>query len=1542
MIKKEINLSVQPNVGNGGSLGEVWGLKKKCFCLVLFFGCYLLSASFVFSLDPHKHVTQYMHRSWSLRQGLPQSVVHAIARTSDGYLWLGTQEGLARFDGVRFEIFDRQNVPQLKNNWIRVLCQDRAGRLWIGTYGGGLTCLNEGRFTTYTTADGLSGNTIRAIHEDRGGNLWIGTNDSGLFRLKDGKFFHCTSKQGLHHDRVFAILEDRAGNLWVGTGGGLNRLKNGKFTNYTTKQGLAHDEVYGLYEDRSGSLWVGTRGGLNRLKDGVFATYTTAQGLSHNEVRCIVGDRDGNLWIGTYAGGLNRFFNDAFTAFTGKQGLGANGVWSLYEDPEGGLWVGTEGGGLSRLRDGLFTPYTTTIPPGGLSNNMVRSIYEDRSGSLWFGTSGGGLNRLKDGSFTTYTRKNGLTDDDVWSLYEEPGGSLWIGTNGGLNRLKDGVFTTFTTEQGLCHNFIRCILRARGGSLWIGTSDGLNRLKDGVFTAYTTKQGLYHNGIRCLHEDGEGTLWIGTAGGLNRLKGDVLIKERLSHSAIRCFHEDAGGSLWIGTSGGGLKRFKKGAFTAVTTADGLFDDKVHTILEDKLGNLWMSSNKGVFRVAKKEVEDFFKGKRKGITCFAYDERHGMKSRECNGGSQPAGCRTPDGSLWFPTIEGAVKIEPVNLRTNTVKPPLVIEALVADKEEYYKYVGAGGGKPEKDDKLTLPKGTKRIEIRYTALSFTAPDAVRFKYLLEGYDTQWSDPVAKRSVVYTNLHPGNYTFRVKGCNSDGLWNEKPAALSFYLTPFFYQTIWFKALSVLFLVFFLAFLYRFRVRHLRDRERKLQLFAAKRTRELATIVGIVREINRETSIEKLLQTVLDKSMLLFPHAERSALLIYNSQEGVFKVAVQKGHRPGVPKGFALTYDQAVDRYLLGNRALDEGANIIRKDRDDPEGKLDAIFPLPQAMLAAAVVVDGKIRAMLVLANDTNPNAFNQADIRLLARLREHAASAIGKILTMEELEDRVNQRTAQLEAAKETAEKAKEKAEAADRAKSEFLTNMSHEIRTPMNAILGFSEILEHEIADPQHKEYLEAVSSSGKALLALINDILDLSKIEAGKLQLQTEPVNVRSILNDIKNIFSGKIKDKALEYRQEIEPALPEALLLDGLRIRQVLFNLVGNAAKFTHHGYVKVSVNRYTCDKNSEHYKKRQAEGLCKRLEDCVLLCFEVSDTGIGIPADQQKLVFEAFSQQEGQRNEIYGGSGLGLAITNRLTRIMGGSISLRSEVGKGSTFTITLPCVPIAGLLVDENSQFEPENVEVRFHECTILLVDDSKLNRHLIKEYLAGQPIRFIEASNGKKAIREAKEHTPHLIIMDLVMPGMDGIQATTEIKKDEELKKIPIIMVTASIAREQELRAQKAGVEVCLKKPLSRTDFIAYLKRYLSYSEVSPAAPEPAADFQVSDAGAVLTEAPLTQAGSPTQLNPEDLHQLLELMKGKISHHWQKTSKRFVLTEIEELAEEVRQLGDRYGVAILTEWGKRLLKEKQRFQMTQVERTMALFPRLISDLEETAKKD
>lgn len=757
-----------------------------------------------------------MHDVWTTDHGLPQNSVNAIVQTGDGYLWLGTQEGLVRFDGIRFSVFDKQNTPEIKGNWISCLFEDREGNLWIGTRGEGLNRFKDGKFSTYTTNEGLSNNTVYALYEDRDENLWIGTS-GGLNRLKEGDFTVYTTAEGLSNNSVLSLFEGKDGSLWIGTSGGLNRFKNEKFTAYTTAEGLSNNRVRALYEDHDGSLWIGTTGGgLNRLTDGTFTTYGANEGLSKDIVNCLYEDRDGNLWIGTDGGGLNRLKNGTITAFTTTESLSNNVVFSLYEDRERNLWVGTNGWGLNRLKDGKFTAYTTEE---GLSANVVFPILQDHNADLWIGTWGG-LNRLKDGSITAYTTK------PVVSLYEDHEKGLWIGTGEGMSRFKDGKFTAYTTNEGLSNNIVFSFYEDHERNLWIGTGGGgLNRLSDGKFTSYTTKDGLTNNAVHYLYGDNDGSLWIGTRGGLNHFKDGKFTTytttEGLSDNIVYCIYRDRDENLWIGTEKGGLNRFKNGKFTAYTTKDGLFNDLVTQILEDSKGNLWMSCNKGIFRVSKKELDDYDQGKTKSIHSVAYGKLDGMKSQECNGSVQPAGWKTSDGKLWFPTARGAVVIDPENIRINKVPPPVVIEQVVVDQDMI--------NTRDKLEPITIPPGMENLEIHYTGLSFRTPERVKFQYKLEGFDNNWIAADTRRVAYYTNIPHGEYTFRLKASNDDGIWNEKGTSFSFYLKPYFYQTYWFYGLCALAVVAVVLGGHRIRVRQLHNRQLELANLVQERTLEL-----------------------------------------------------------------------------------------------------------------------------------------------------------------------------------------------------------------------------------------------------------------------------------------------------------------------------------------------------------------------------------------------------------------------------------------------------------------------------------------------------------------------------------------------------------------------------------------------------------------------------------------------------------------------------------------------------------------------------------------
>jgi ligand-binding sensor domain-containing protein/signal transduction histidine kinase len=793
------------------------------------------------ALDRNRPLARYGHDVWQREQGLPNNTIHVIVQTRDGYIWLATDGGLVRFDGVHFDVFDSQNTPEIPSNQIQFLLEDKRGTLWIGTTRG-LTRLQDKRFTGFTTNDGLADRAISSICEDHEGNLWLGT-AAGLNEFRDGKFNTYKTRDGLPNDSIRSIFEDRSGVLWIGTLGGLVRFESRRFTAYTIKDGLPNDTVEAVYEDRKGVLWINTPGGLAAFSNGRFTSYSTANGLLSDRIWSIEEDRAGNLWIGS-DGGLNSFTNGEFKAYTTEAGLPEKSVWSIQEDHDGDLWLGTPGG-LARLKDGKLAVYTSK---DGLSDDVVMALLEDREGSLWIGTERGGLNRLRDAKFTTYSTREGLTNDAVLTVCQSGDASIWSGTNGGgLNRFKDARFTSYTSKDGLASNIVRALCEDSAGNLWAGTPAGLNRLRSGEIKTYTVEDGLSSNAVFAIEEDREGVLWIGTLGGLTRFKdgqftvytardglsddsvislraardGGLWIGTRsgglcamqngrfvsyrardwLADDSVRAIYEDEDGAVWVGTRSSGLSRYKNGQFTTYTTKEGLFDDCVFEIIEDERNDLWLTSPKGVFRVSKKDLNDLAEGKPARIASTSFDTSDGMLSRECSSG-QPAGCRSSDGKLWFPTIKGIATIDPNNMPINLQAPPVAIERAIVD-----------GNLTELTDRTELTPGRQRYEFHYTALSLVAPEKVRFKYMLEGFDKDWVDAGAQRVASYTQIAPGSYKFRVLACNNDGVWNETGASVNLYLKPYFYQTYWFYAVCGTVVGLVGLGLYRLRVQRIRS---------------------------------------------------------------------------------------------------------------------------------------------------------------------------------------------------------------------------------------------------------------------------------------------------------------------------------------------------------------------------------------------------------------------------------------------------------------------------------------------------------------------------------------------------------------------------------------------------------------------------------------------------------------------------------------------------------------------------------------------------------
>jgi diguanylate cyclase (GGDEF)-like protein len=793
------------------------------------------------ALDPAKAITQYIHTVWQARDGLPQNTITAIAQTPDGYLWLGTREGLARFDGVRFTVYTNETTPALAQSQILSLLADRDGRLWIGTWGGGLTKLEAGTFTRFSADQGLPNELVSVIAQDRQGKVWVGTDGGGLARL-DGERFAPIAPQGALGKQVRSIVDGPDG-LWVGSEAGLARVSyTGAVKSYTEAQGLTHHSVRSLLLSRDGVLWIGTDHGADRFVNGAFQHFAESEVLSHDLVLALEEDRDGAIWIGTDARSLKRWHNGRIHTFTSKEGLSNDSVYSLFEDREGSIWIGTNLGGLNRLREGPITPYGR---PEGLSHDYMRAVFEDREGNLWIGTEGGGVNRMRDGSVTAFTTRDGLSNDTVFSIIQDRDGAMWFGTDSGLTRMKDGRLESVTRPTPYANFAVLSLLQDRDGTIWLGTyANGIIRYRDGAFTTLGRKDGLSHETVNVMYQDRGGIIWIGTrGGGLNRYAADGTLTaftraQGLSDDLIFAIHEADDGALWLGTYGGGLTRMKDGKFAAVKRQQGLHDDVIHRIIDDGQGRYWMSTNRGIFRVNRAELEEVADGKRPALRSVVYGSGDGMRNAECNGGAS-AGTVTRAGRIWFPTIAGVAAIDVSRAAAAASSPPpVIIEDVIVDDRPIAH-----------DGTLTLAPAAQTLVVNFTATSLARPGLVRFRYRMEGLESEWVMAGSRRTAYYSKLPPGTYRFVVSASNADGDWTESGSGFAVSVAPNWYETNWFLALVAIALVTAGPLLLRVRIRRFANRQRELERTIAERTADLHAANVRLEQLAREDGLTGLL---------------------------------------------------------------------------------------------------------------------------------------------------------------------------------------------------------------------------------------------------------------------------------------------------------------------------------------------------------------------------------------------------------------------------------------------------------------------------------------------------------------------------------------------------------------------------------------------------------------------------------------------------------------------------------------------------------------------
>ena len=749
---------------------------------------------------------------WTTEHGLPQNAINAITQTRDGYLWLATNDGLVRFDGLRFTVFKRSTTPGLATNRCQCLHEDRQGTLWAGSPESILTRYRDGQFHSYTKQDGLPADEIGKIDEDEAGRLWLtGVEFGYIVEWHDGPVNVFRAR-----DRLPGRNQTRhANNIhWSLSETGLHLIWHGQLLTLTLCDGLPSLAINAVVADTQDSIWINARGVTVRLRRGQLSVIDRpADQLPQEPRTCHFADQYGNYWY-LAPGQLIRVDAHSRTVYDKLT------VSAFWEDREGTLWIGANNG-LHRYRQRPVRTLTETPGPRFNVTLSIYSVLEDRQGDVWLGKWGSGVSRYRadqfthyvagpawrqaltrarqrgDRTFDNYVYTPGLYDAKVTAMHEDRAGTLWVGTQGGVSQFKNGQWTRFTNEHGLADTW--AILQDRAGAYWFATNTGLTRLRDGEWTVFTTQDGLPGNECHALLEDRQGHFWIGTYDGLARWEGQRFSawteSDKLAGKQVRCLYEDTAGALWIGTYDGGLTRLKEGRLTAFTTRQGLFNDGVSWLLDDGQGSFWLSCNRGIFRISQTELNELAEGRRATITSLAYGNQDGMLDAECNGGRQPAGWRLRNGQLWFPTMMGVAIIDPANWQPNHQAPPAVLEDVLIDQQALPTW-RAG---------VRLLPGQITLELRYTGTSLLHSEAVTFQYQLTGADQTWVEAGTRRSVNYSHLPPGAYSFNVRAANSDGVWGAPSAALRIVVLPQWWQTWWARGLAGLFAVGLAALVYR-----------------------------------------------------------------------------------------------------------------------------------------------------------------------------------------------------------------------------------------------------------------------------------------------------------------------------------------------------------------------------------------------------------------------------------------------------------------------------------------------------------------------------------------------------------------------------------------------------------------------------------------------------------------------------------------------------------------------------------------------------------------
>ncbi|MBT3341429.1 MAG: response regulator, partial [Gemmatimonadetes bacterium] len=1306
---------------------------------------------------------------------------------------------------------------------------------------------------------------------------------SGLCRYVDHELACYTRQDGLVSDEVMSLAEDQQGRLWIGTPSGLSCFEDRHFTNFTAASGaLPSNNIISLHAAADGRVWVGTDGGLRLLRD---PTSTPEDPhLPVLQVTALASAADGRIWAHSKGGRLWGMVGANWQeVFLRKRRIP---IAAMEVDDAGELWaVSMPAGGASIVLryDGQ---HATNLAPGsGLGNRLVHDLLQDREGNMWLASSAG-LHRYDAGHFSRLGRAQGLASNVVTRLLPNADGGLWIGTQRGLSRLDvAGRTVTYGDADGLSMRPAVALAYGVDGKLWVATPVGLARGDSAGFQPVTLEDGSAVQQIRSLAADSRGgmwmargesgvlhidaagksshfttsnslanaaamsvatdgdTVWIGTITGLNRLVDGVMTSYDAEHGVPQVtIHDllvDSHARLWLATDAG-LVMYDRRRFETFTATDGVGSDFITTLMEDRDGVLWIGTRTGLSRFDGAHFQSLL-------------ARDGLPDDTIQAVAQDA-----QGDIWVATPAGAVRY-----RLRREAPLIHVTNVTTDVDH-----GTA-------NKIHMPSSQQRVEFKFRASSFkTRPEALLFRYRLRPLEPEWRQ-TRLRSVSYEGLPRDTYTFEVEVIDRDLTRSQMPAQVTLEVhLPYADIAQWsIFALVALAGILLAGQLWR-RSAERKERDRR-ELVLQKMRETIWTLDSSSQVDDILAALQQVLGDVgvpyMACGVNIIDAGSEPRVVYHNLVEGVWSSAEMQPQSARNVAGFRRRGEVVYRRDLRGEDTYQD----TRQNVGEANTRRSVIdLPFSHGTLAF---------------NSDRPNAFDGYQPYLEA-IGEVLSEAFHRFDDLQALRDR----TQRAEVAQEGMRVAKEEAEQANQSKSTFLANMSHEIRTPMNSILGFSDILAGTIEDGQQREFLNAIQASGKSLLGLINDILDLSKVEAGKLELEPGPCDLAAVCHEMEQVFAQKSAEKGVDLVIDVPSDFPDGVILDELRIRQVLINLLGNAIKFTENGTVRLTATAKVDDDHAD-------------------LCLAVSDTGVGIPADQIDKVFGAFEQQEGQSAAKFGGTGLGLAISRRLSQMMGGDIVVTSEMGKGSTFSVELTRQPVVTRATLATAVAVETVPDVSFRSSSVLVVDDVASNRLLVKTLLIRRGVEVIEAEDGAEALRLAESMRPDLILMDLRMPVMDGLEATRRLRQDETLKAMPVIALTASA-----MRTAEGGIrEVCdgyLAKPVTEVQLVRALMEFLPYDEADATeadAPvdKPAHEWSLQDMPGAARDA---------------LPELVSLLDSE-QDAWEELSSTLTINDVETFASRMQEMGHRYGFVPLADWAERLAAQASAFDMAAMPETL-----------------